>query len=181
MKLRDLMTPDPWTLEPEMTLRDAVERLVDFGVSGAPVVSIERLVGVLSVSDIVEYQSSSPVPRRHEDEEWSVFQQWEADRAGAFSGFFRSAGTEAGAEMLGQVGDGAPGGEDMLAEQLVGDVMTRMVLALSPDADVVEAAKLMAERGVHRLVVTEGETLQGIVSSMDFIRAIAEGKLGPVT
>jgi predicted transcriptional regulator len=68
---------------------------------------------------------------------------------------------------------------DRLSEQIVGEVMTRKVVALPPEADVTEAARLMVETQVRRVIVAEGHALQGVVSAMDFVRAVAEGKLRP--
>jgi acetoin utilization protein AcuB len=61
---------------------------------------------------------------------------------------------------------------------LVGDIMTRDVLTLVPEASVAEGLRLMAERGIHRLPVTDepGELL-GIVSDLDLRIAEAAGHL----
>jgi CBS domain-containing protein len=181
MKIRELMTPDPETLEPEMTLRDAIERLTNIGVSGAPVVTNEWLVGVLSISDIVEFESANPgVPTLREQQEWGEWapsERLEEDFTEPFSGWFRDMWADSGADVLERVTQGETPEWDFLSEHIVGEVMTRRVLSLSPDADVEEAARLMVDRGVHRLIVTEGDALRGIVSTMDFLRAIAEGKI----
>ncbi len=50
----DVMTRDVVTLSPDMTVEVAAERLVQRGISGAPVVDARgRLVGILSESDIL--------------------------------------------------------------------------------------------------------------------------------
>jgi CBS domain-containing protein len=60
-------------------------------------------------------------------------------------------------------------------EQLcVRDVMIRDVVTVAPDVPVVEAAKLMMERRIHRLPVIESGKLVGIVTSYDFARIVAE-------
>lgn len=51
--LRDLMTSEVQTLDPDMTLREAVERFAAEGFGGAPVVAGGRLVGVISRKDLV--------------------------------------------------------------------------------------------------------------------------------
>ena len=56
----------------------------------------------------------------------------------------------------------------------VGDVMTRDVLTLSPDADHSEAARVMKKHNVKRLpVVAENGDLVGLVSRSDILRAFA--------
>jgi CBS domain-containing protein len=56
--------------------------------------------------------------------------------------------------------------------------MTRAPLrTLGPDADVRFAAALMSNERIHRVLVTNGNRLVGIVSSLDITRAVAEHKL----
>ena len=43
-------------------------------------------------------------------------------------------------------------------------------ITVRPDATVSEVARLMVERGIHHVVVTDGTTLRGVVSSLDFVR-----------
>ena len=51
------------------------------------------------------------------------------------------------------------------------------LLSISPDASVLDALKLMAEREVGALVVLEGEKLAGIFSERDYARkVILQGK-----
>jgi CBS domain-containing protein len=58
----------------------------------------------------------------------------------------------------------------------VSDVMARAPLAVGPDTPVREAARLMRDRHVSSLCVTEGETLVGIVTTRDLAgRVLAEG------
>lgn len=183
LTLRDMMTPDPVTLEPDMSLRDAIVRLTDEGISGAPVVSGRRLVGVVSATDILEFQSSNPgVPAyREEQREWGELgpaDQWEEDVTDPPAAYFSEMWPDAGADVVERMAESEGPEWDALGEHVVGEVMTRKVLALSPEASPVEAAKLMIERQIHRLIVAEDHTLLGIVSTMDFVRAVAEESLG---
>lgn len=61
---------------------------------------------------------------------------------------------------------------ERLAEARVGDVMTRSVVTVGPDLDSAKALRLMSEKKIGRLVVTEGGRLVGIVTQNDFVRAI---------
>lgn len=52
MRVRDLMTPDPWTCGPRDSLEAAARLLWDHDVGALPVVDEGRLVGVLTDRDI---------------------------------------------------------------------------------------------------------------------------------
>jgi len=53
-------------------------------------------------------------------------------------------------------------------------VMTPMVLSVSRDTDVRTAARIMVAEKVHRLLVTDGEKVVGIISTLDLLRALVE-------
>lgn len=59
----------------------------------------------------------------------------------------------------------------------VRELMSTPPLTIAPTADVRDAARLMLERGVHRLFVVEAETLVGVLSQTDITRAIGSGTL----
>ena len=54
--------------------------------------------------------------------------------------------------------------------------MTRNICFLGQEATVQEAAGYMVGRGIHRVLVMEGEALLGIVTTTDIMRAVSEGK-----
>ncbi len=59
-------------------------------------------------------------------------------------------------------------------ERLVGDVMTKDLIVLGPEADHAEAARLMQTEGVKRIpVVDETDRVVGIVSRSDVLRVFA--------
>lgn len=49
-------------------------------------------------------------------------------------------------------------------------VMTRHPATVAPDTSLAEAARLIADRGLHRLPVVEGERVVGIISYRDVLR-----------
>ncbi|MND01628.1 CBS domain protein [compost metagenome] len=55
--------------------------------------------------------------------------------------------------------------------------MTRKVLTVSPGASARDAARLMDRARVHRLIVTEGAGVLGLLSALDLVHAVAEGQL----
>jgi CBS domain-containing protein len=56
----------------------------------------------------------------------------------------------------------------------VRDVMTPVVHHVPASAPIAEAARIMVEQHIHRLVVTQAREPVGIITSMDLLRAIAE-------
>ena len=60
VKLRDVMTREMVTFSAEMALMDAIEVLAERHISGAPVMMGDRLVGVLTSSDVLEFVVSNP-------------------------------------------------------------------------------------------------------------------------
>ncbi|HWL90705.1 MAG TPA: CBS domain-containing protein [Actinomycetota bacterium] len=60
--------------------------------------------------------------------------------------------------------------------QQVKEVMTTEPITLDRDASLVEAARVMRDRGIGDVIVVEGDDAEGIVTDRDIvIRAVAEG------
>ena len=59
-------------------------------------------------------------------------------------------------------------------EIVIGEVMTRRVATVSPDDDVLSAARLMGERRIRHLPVVEGGNVLGIVGIRDVMRTLVE-------
>ena len=59
----------------------------------------------------------------------------------------------------------------------VREIMTPNPYTVAPEADVREAARQMLYADVHRLFVSEGEQLIGVISTTDIVRAVATGQL----
>ena len=56
----------------------------------------------------------------------------------------------------------------------VGDVMTRNVVTISPDDDILAAAELMGARRIRHLPVVQGENLLGMVGVREVMRTLVE-------
>lgn len=186
LRLRDIMTTQVVTLTPETSVRDAMELLGRSHVSGAPVVAAGRLVGVVSATDLMTFAGALPgVPTQNDiaddwlvaDEEDRVEDDVESD-AESSSAYFSDLWDDAGAEVSSRV-ENVNGPEwNALEEHDVSEVMTRPPLATLPaNADVEAAAHLMKERKIHRVLVTEGDALIGVVSSLDIAKAVADHRL----
>lgn len=60
-------------------------------------------------------------------------------------------------------------------------VMSSMVATISATEPVSEAARIMREQHIHHLVVTDGPTAVGIVSSYDLLRLVEQKFAEPPT
>lgn len=140
MKVREVMTAAVITAEPETTFKETAERLLDYGVSGMPVVNAQgRLVGLVTEADLM---SKEAFDTRHRRPLEALVRLVNGDR--------RWTGKAAGLTA--------------------GDVMTTDVVTARPDEDIRAAARRMLERGVKRLPVVEDGRLVGIVSRRDLLR-----------
>ena len=60
---------------------------------------------------------------------------------------------------------------------IVGDAMTQNPISCSPDKNLVECAKIMAQKHIGGMLVTKGEKLVGLLSEQDIVRkVIAKGE-----
>jgi CBS domain-containing protein len=78
LRVRDVMSRDVVAFAPETSLIEAIETLAERHVSGAPVLSGERLVGVLTSTDILEFVASNPVALADFGEPASAERDWSA-------------------------------------------------------------------------------------------------------
>jgi predicted transcriptional regulator len=91
--------------------------------------------------------------------------------------YFTDMWEDAGAEVTERIRDSDGPEWDTLAEHTVSEAMNRQVFSLAPDASVEECAEFMRTKGIHRVLVTDGDTLVGLVSTMDITGAVADHKL----
>ena len=153
MFVRDVMTRDVVIFNPKNTLDFALKTFARKGVSGAPVVSGDRLVGMITEYDIIRvldiYAARSKL---------ASVPHFLAVLAGAKS-----------KDMSDELRRKAK----LAGEMKIEDFMTREPITVNKDADVTEAARLIDVHKVNRLPVAEKGRLLGIVTRSDIIRAIA--------
>ncbi|MBI4345443.1 MAG: CBS domain-containing protein [Elusimicrobia bacterium] len=132
------------TLGPDDSLRDAAELFLEEGVSGAPVVDDDGRV--LGVI------SQTDLMRRTCE-----------SALGQLPPFYYE-GSEIRVARVAPAHDLSP----------VREAMSREVVSVEEDVPVPDIAGLMAERGIHRVLVTRGGELRGIVSTLDIVRLVAD-------
>ena len=147
-RVKDVMNPDLMTVADDMTTDELVRYLSEREISGAPVVDIRgHLVGVVSMTDIGRHLAEP------------------AD----FAELRPASSADDDEKPLGERGpsyfDERPA--------TVRDVMTPAIHQVAATASVAEAARVMVERHIHRLIVTDGKEPVGIITSIDLLRVIA--------
>ncbi len=174
LKVREIMTADPITLGPDLTLREAAERLAGSHISGAPVVSGDAVLGVLSLFDIVEFIANTPgLP----PDEAALDIEGDDDGLEAVATFYADAAAGDVADIVERMRNVDRREWDVLSEHTVSEAMTHVVFSLPPDASVETAADYMRRGEIHRLLVLDAGRLVGIVSALDIATAVADHRL----
>jgi len=184
LRLADIMTKHVVTATPEMTLREAAELFAANHISGAPVVSGTRVVGVVSAADIVAFAASQ---RAHDPDAATepAVGNWTGPTADdevasevlPSASYFTHLWADASDAVSDRL-DNPDGSElDLLDEHTVDEIMSRPLVMLAPTDDVLRAATIMEEKSIHRVIVVQGGELVGIVSTLDIVRAVAERTL----
>jgi CBS domain-containing protein len=145
----NVMTPDPIVVQPETALQDAIQILADRQISGLPVVDqTGKLVGVLSEGDLIWREAGVTPPPYIAILDSVIYLKNPAKYE---------------RELHKAVG------------QTVGEVMTQTDLAtITPDASIRQAAQMIRERKVNRLLVVDAEqSLVGILTRGDIVQFMA--------
>ena len=178
LRLRDIMTDDVATLSPEHTLHDAMALFSGLHISGAPVLSQGKVVGVVSLIDVADFAATSPgVPtERPELAEWG---EWDEERElpegeEPPSAFFAQLWDDAGVEVSERIEETRGPEWNTFNEHVVGEIMTRDVRSLAPETSVEFAAEFMRINGIHRVLVMDEDQLVGLVSATDIANAVAD-------
>jgi CBS domain-containing protein len=167
MVVREAMQADVVSIGPDQSLAELERVLVARRLGGLPVVEREQVVGVVSRADILRLLG---VERAIAEAQADFYREFHDD---PFAPSERAAREEA---------EQREGIEEQIAHRMatlrVRDAMTAEVVSVDAGAGLREAAASMAERRIHRLVVTDGGRLAGVLSALDVVRLVGEGRLG---
>lgn len=169
-KLSEIMSPDVVTVGPQTSLRELVGVLRDEKVSGVPVVSDGRVVGVVSATDLLDFEFEQP-PEEAADWDEPITEDGGDEAGGYYGGAW-----DASVDVLERIRMAEPEW-DRLMEHTVSEVMTPAIYALPPNEDLRSVASYMVRQSIHRVLVLEDDELIGIASAMDIVRAVAVGIL----
>lgn len=145
-------------VDSEMTLPRLERAFLDHRVSGFPVVDDGRLVGIVSRSDIVRQLCVE----RSVAEMTSDFYR---DEQG-----FHVVPMETFEQVADRVGE-------RIEELRVKDVMIREIIHVSPEQPLRIVAQILVDKRIHRVPVTDEGRLVGIITALDLVQLIADGRL----
>ena len=173
--VRNIMQTEVVTADPEMSVYDLSRLLADHDITGAPVVDVDgEVLGVVSMTDVIRLAADDTdirvAPRPFitaaaglsdgdgEDEDQDVVEYFQyADLVGAGAGPASDWATESDLDRYD-----------------VRSIMTPANFHISPEATLGELAAFLLRGRIHRALVMEDETLIGIVTTLDVLRAVAD-------
>ena len=147
--VRDIMTQDPVSVDPTMSVTDAARLMVDKGIGALPVVKGGELVGLVTEGDLIMKDVKLEYPTYIH----------------LLDGFimYPPSTTRFEHELKKAVA------------ATVGDVMTAEPHTVQADTSVEDVATLLVDRDVSRLPVLDGDELVGIVTKSDVLRSMIGG------
>ena len=155
LRARDIMQRNVLGVPPDMLIPELVDFLISHRVSGVPVIETGKVVGIVSRSDLVravslERSLAGVVAQGFEQEEFAPGEV-------PLTPGLRSSAVQA------------------LERRSVRAIMVADPVCVAPDTPVAEVARLLVTKHMHRVLVTDGAQLLGLISSLDVVRLVAEG------
>ena len=153
----DVMEREVLSVPADMTLAALEDFLISHRISGVPVVDdADRLVGIVSRSDIVRALSL------------------ERSLAG-----IAAEGVEQAEFAPAEAPDPLARHTDARVREgrLVREIMVVEPVTVGLETPIAEVARVLVERHLHRVLVTEGRAVRGVISALDLVQLIADGRL----
>ena len=151
---KDIMNRYVLSVGMDWSIDQLANFLVENSISGAPVVSEDgKLVGVVSLTDIVRYRSM-PASEFKDD--------------GPHEYYIHTSELNYSNEDIESF--------HVDAESLVSvrEIMTPKTFNVSEDTKIYKVADAMIRSNIHRVLVTRDDTLVGIITTMDMLRVIRD-------
>lgn len=156
-KVKDFMRSDVFFVKPDHSVFDVAKVFSQNNISGAPVVEKGKVIGVISLSDIIGFMNlnlADPDTVSHEPTSLSFLFLNLVKMGKDFVGFKKEL--------------------ERISRTQIKHMMSREVVCISPDAGLFEAAQVMERSDVNRLPVIENGKLVGIIARADLIKALIE-------
>jgi len=151
---QQIMNPEILTAHAHWTLDQLAGFLVENGISGAPVVSDdESLIGVVSLTDLVRHDSMHgyevTAEQTHDYYHYALQEQYAREELAAL---------RVQTELL----------------ATVNDIMTPLIFQVSENTPVQEVADTMIRGRIHRVFVTRGKKVVGLIAALDMLKIIRD-------
>ena len=146
---KDIMKQDILSVGMEWSIDQLADYLIENSISGAPVTTEEgKLLGVVSLTDIVRYRSMPATDIRPNDPH----------------DYYMDSGTLLSPEISDTMHVETP--------LKVKEIMTPMIFDVKEDSAVQRVADAMIRGRIHRVFVTDEGRLKGIITTMDLLEVI---------
>jgi len=149
---KNIMNSDVLAVEPDWSVNRLAEFFMENCISGAPVQSNTGVpMGVVSLTDIVHNDTQPEKDRQwpHDYYMHVLERRYAQEQTASFQIVTEPSVT-------------------------VRDIMTPMVFQVSEDTDVQRVADMMLKNHIHRVFVTCGDSMVGIISTPDMLKAIRD-------
>jgi len=146
------------TVAASMTLPELDRCFVAAGVTGFPVLDGELVVGVVSRFDILRALDTERLAARQTSDFYR-------DSSG-----FHEIPLETMSQLAARVGE-------RMEQMTVRDVMHHEVVSVAQDQTLRAIAEILVDRDIHRVLVLREGKLLGVISTSDFARLYAQGRI----
>ncbi|MEM5766168.1 MAG: CBS domain-containing protein [Candidatus Aenigmatarchaeota archaeon] len=152
-KVRDVMNTKVVCVDPNQTIFEVAKIFSEKNISGAPVVENEKVIGIVSTSDIVKFlKMELKIGSGYDFPSLSILIL----------------------DLMKTGGDYIKLKKEIkkISDIKVKNIMRKKVICVNPNSSIFDAACLMDKYDVNRLPVIENEKLVGIIARADIIKAI---------
>lgn len=154
-RVKEFMNKNVICLSPDDTVFEAAKLFSELDIAGAPVVDNDKVVGVISLSDIIKFIDIrvGNLPKIElPGLSWVLLAFFKMQKLHM----------DLGKEL------------EKVTKSKVKEVMTKDVIAVSPSSTLIEVAELMDKHDINRLPVVYKGKLVGIVARADLIKALVD-------
>ena len=146
LKAKDVMTRDVVMVQEGMSIDELGRTFIEKKISGAPVIDSKgTLIGIVTENDLIRKNARLHIP--------TVLRIFDA------------------IIPLGKP-DSVEEEIKRISASTVGEICTKEVLSVSPDASIQDVSSIMYEKGVHLVPVLEAGRIVGIIGKIDIIRGM---------
>lgn len=149
----EIMTPSVKAVPQSWTMERLARFLTDNEITGSPVVDeAGEIIGIVTLKDITEFRWNASRPENTSQLTREEEQEARRIRMAMF-------------ESMGKV------------PVEVRDIMTPMVFSVEEQTPVQELADIMMREHLHRIFITKGKKITGIITTYDMLKLISDQEL----